>query len=191
MIRRATTADLPRLCRTGDAGVRRRSRDALALSRRRGVRGRRRRGVPVADAAMAGSGTKPGSPTTWSRSPHGFRPDDPRSVVPEPAPTDHPEQRLGPLRRHRARSMAANTPAEPHWYLNLLATHPDWQRQGLGAALIDQVERVRPRRPAALPRDRDDRQRRLLHATSASSCAASGTCPSTARTCGACSAVSD
>lgn len=30
----------------------------------------------------------------------------------------------------------ANTPPEPHWYLNVLATHPDWQRQGLGAAIV-------------------------------------------------------
>ena len=33
-------------------------------------------------------------------------------------------------------AMSANTPPELHWYLNLLATHPDWQRQGLGAAII-------------------------------------------------------
>ncbi len=32
--------------------------------------------------------------------------------------------------------MTANTPPEPHWYLNLLATHPDWQRQGFGGALM-------------------------------------------------------
>lgn len=32
--------------------------------------------------------------------------------------------------------MAEHTPDEPHWYLNMLATHPDWQRQGLGAALM-------------------------------------------------------
>jgi len=32
--------------------------------------------------------------------------------------------------------MAANTPPEPHWYLNLLATHPHWQRQGLGVLVI-------------------------------------------------------
>ena len=32
--------------------------------------------------------------------------------------------------------MEANTPPEPHWYLQLLATHPDWQRQGLGAELM-------------------------------------------------------
>lgn len=39
---------------------------------------------------------------------------------------------LGPL-------MAANTPADDHWYLQLLATHPDWQRQGLGAALMQSM----------------------------------------------------
>ena len=32
--------------------------------------------------------------------------------------------------------MDANTPPGPHWYLQLLATHPDWQRQGLGATLM-------------------------------------------------------
>jgi ribosomal protein S18 acetylase RimI-like enzyme len=32
--------------------------------------------------------------------------------------------------------MAEHTPAEPHWYLQMLATHPDWQRQGIGAALM-------------------------------------------------------
>jgi GNAT superfamily N-acetyltransferase len=32
-------------------------------------------------------------------------------------------------------ALAEHTPAEPHWYLNVLATHPDWQRQGLGAAI--------------------------------------------------------
>jgi len=36
---------------------------------------------------------------------------------------------LGPL-------MAANTPPEEHWYLQMLATHPDWQRQSLGAELM-------------------------------------------------------
>jgi ribosomal protein S18 acetylase RimI-like enzyme len=34
---------------------------------------------------------------------------------------------------------AAHTPPEPHWYLQLLATHPDWQRQGLGTALMGVV----------------------------------------------------
>jgi len=35
--------------------------------------------------------------------------------------------------------MAENTPPEDHWYLNILATHPDWQRQGLGTALMKVV----------------------------------------------------
>jgi GNAT superfamily N-acetyltransferase len=61
------------------------------------------------------------------------RPDIDFTVDP-PAP-DPPADRLerfailGPL-------MEAHTPPEPHWYLQLLATHPDWQRRGLGAALM-------------------------------------------------------
>jgi ribosomal protein S18 acetylase RimI-like enzyme len=38
--------------------------------------------------------------------------------------------------------MAEQTPQEPHWYLNVLATHPDWQRQGLGAAVIEPIGEV-------------------------------------------------
>lgn len=33
--------------------------------------------------------------------------------------------------------MEEHTPHEMHWYLQLLGTHPDWQRQGIGAALMD------------------------------------------------------
>ncbi len=36
---------------------------------------------------------------------------------------------IGPL-------MAEHSPPEDHWYLQLLATHPDWQRQGMGATLM-------------------------------------------------------
>jgi len=44
---------------------------------------------------------------------------------------------IGPL-------LAQNTPPEEHWYLQMLATHPDWQRQGLGAALMAvQFERAK------------------------------------------------
>jgi GNAT superfamily N-acetyltransferase len=50
----------------------------------------------------------------------------------------HPERRLAKFDALRA-AFAAQTPAEPHWYLNMLATHPDWQRQGLGAALLSEV----------------------------------------------------
>ena len=51
--------------------------------------------------------------------------------APAPPPPDRAERFavLGPL-------MAEHTPEEPHWYLQLLATHPDWQRQGLGADLM-------------------------------------------------------
>lgn len=37
---------------------------------------------------------------------------------------------IGPL-------MEEHTPPEPHWYLQLLGTHPDWQRRGIGATLMD------------------------------------------------------
>jgi ribosomal protein S18 acetylase RimI-like enzyme len=35
--------------------------------------------------------------------------------------------------------MAEHTPADEHWYLQLLATHPDWQRQGLGTHLMESM----------------------------------------------------
>lgn len=38
-------------------------------------------------------------------------------------------------------AMMANKPPDAHWYLQLLATHPDWQRQGLGGRLMDVVFR--------------------------------------------------
>ena len=41
-------------------------------------------------------------------------------------------EQIGPL-------MRANKPPEAHWYLQLLATHPDWQRQGLGGELMEVV----------------------------------------------------
>lgn len=61
------------------------------------------------------------------------RPETPESTDPSLAPPS-PELLdrftiIGPL-------MAQHTPTEDHWYLQLLATHPDWQRQGLGAALM-------------------------------------------------------
>jgi GNAT superfamily N-acetyltransferase len=60
------------------------------------------------------------------------RPDVDVDVGPIP---EHPEWRLARFDALRG-AMTANTPPEPHWYLNLLATHPDWQRQGLGTALM-------------------------------------------------------
>lgn len=59
--------------------------------------------------------------------------------TPEP---DHDDPRPPPPPELQARFdligpvMAANKPDGPYWYLQLLATHPDWQRQGLGAELM-------------------------------------------------------
>jgi GNAT superfamily N-acetyltransferase len=55
-----------------------------------------------------------------------------------PAPIEHPQWRLARFTAIRA-ALAAHTPPEPHWYLNLLATHPDRQRQGLGGLLMGVV----------------------------------------------------
>jgi GNAT superfamily N-acetyltransferase len=52
-----------------------------------------------------------------------------------PVEREHPPWRLERFAAIR-QLMAAHTPVEPHWYLNMLATHPDWQRQGLGASLL-------------------------------------------------------
>jgi len=61
------------------------------------------------------------------------RPEIDFSVDPPPAPP--PPDRSARMEILGA-IMSEHTPAEPHWYLQLLATHPDWQRQGLGAALM-------------------------------------------------------
>ena len=55
-------------------------------------------------------------------------------VVEPPVPAPSPElvERFTTL----GGFMADNTPPEEHWYLQLLATHPDWQRQGLGARMM-------------------------------------------------------
>ncbi|HEY5663882.1 MAG TPA: GNAT family N-acetyltransferase [Ilumatobacter sp.] len=66
----------------------------------------------------------------------GWQPPGRPEVEPDRRPAiDHPPWRL---ERFAAigEAFAQHTPAEAHWYLNMLATHPDWQRQGLGAALM-------------------------------------------------------
>lgn len=67
-------------------------------------------------------------------------PGRPQVDVEAPA-IDHPERRLAKFEAIRT-ALSIHTPEEPHWYLNMLATHPDWQRQGLGAALMGEVFRV-------------------------------------------------
>ena len=56
----------------------------------------------------------------------------------EPPQIEHPPWRLARFVAVGS-AMGEHTPPEPHWYLNMLATHPDWQRQGLGAALMGVV----------------------------------------------------
>ncbi len=56
----------------------------------------------------------------------------------DPDPVQHPDWRIARLMSVREH-LGANTPDEPHWHLNMIATHPDWQRRGLGAALIQTV----------------------------------------------------
>lgn len=62
-------------------------------------------------------------------------PGRPEPVVDDPTPIEHPDWRI---QRFRALGAAvdANTPDEPHWHLNMIATHPDWQRRGLAGALM-------------------------------------------------------
>ena len=67
------------------------------------------------------------------------RPDT--GVVRAPDDPPHTEQRLARFTA-MSPSMAEHTPEEPHWYLNLLGTHPHWRRQGLGAAVIGPIWRV-------------------------------------------------
>lgn len=48
---------------------------------------------------------------------------------------EHPDWRLERFDVLREK-MEANTPAELHWHLNMIGTHPDWQRQGLAGTLM-------------------------------------------------------
>ncbi|NNE12701.1 MAG: GNAT family N-acetyltransferase [Ilumatobacter sp.] len=58
-------------------------------------------------------------------------------VGPDPG-LEHPTWRLERFEAIGA-AVAANTPSEPHWYLHMLATDPDAQQRGRGAALMGAV----------------------------------------------------
>ena len=89
-------------------------------------------------STVGSASTRCGAPTTAPASRCGFHPGVPTSIsVLRPTARCHRRSRrcwvayaiIGTV-------LAEHTPAEPHWYLQLLATHPDWQRQGVGAALM-------------------------------------------------------
>ena len=76
----------------------------------------------------------------------------------------HPESRVAKFEALRI-AFGEHTPTEPHWYLNMLATHPDWQRQGLGAALMGEVFRIADEQGLPCYLETETRgQRRLLPA---------------------------
>jgi ribosomal protein S18 acetylase RimI-like enzyme len=62
-------------------------------------------------------------------------PGRPEAEVVDPDPVDHPDWRIDRFVALRS-AIGANTPPEEHWHLNMIATHPDWQRRGLAAALM-------------------------------------------------------
>lgn len=65
-------------------------------------------------------------------------PGRPEADVIDPTPVEHPPWRI---ERFVALVSAidSNTPPEPHWHLNMIATHPDWQRRGLAGLLMGVV----------------------------------------------------
>lgn len=63
---------------------------------------------------------------------------------PPPAPTtDTPPAPPPPDRVDRYGIIGAlldeHTPGDDHWYLQLIATHPDWQRRGVAGALLESM----------------------------------------------------
>ena len=56
----------------------------------------------------------------------------------EPTSTDVPPDDLIAKFMALRTALAENTPEEPHWYLQMVGTHPDWQRRGIGSRLINE-----------------------------------------------------
>jgi GNAT superfamily N-acetyltransferase len=70
-------------------------------------------------------------------------------IEPEPNPPAFP---AGLLERFATIGaiIGEHTPPEPHWYLNMLGTHPHWQRQGLGTMVMGPITEVCDREGLAL-----------------------------------------
>ena len=62
----------------------------------------------------------------------------------EPTSTEMPPPELLAKFVALRSGLAENTPDETHWYLQMVGTHPDWQRQGIGSRMIGEgIERAR------------------------------------------------
>jgi GNAT superfamily N-acetyltransferase len=135
MIRRATPADASRLCRT----VVRSFADDPVM----------RWLWPDDDVFFAGDGdVVRGAMAGWLSANEVWCTDDgvalavwiqPGRPSADAQPADPPPAELAQRFETLGGLMAAHTPPEEHWYLQLLGTHPDWQRQGLGAGLMDVI----------------------------------------------------
>jgi GNAT superfamily N-acetyltransferase len=141
IVRKATSADLPRLCRTmvhafaDDPVMRWLFPDDTEFFEGNGASVRflfwrwlaYDQTFTTDDSVAVAAFIPPGRPDL--------------GTAPEPNSPSHPAERIekfialgGCLQEH--------TPPEPHWYLNLLATHPHWQRQGLGALMISPIAEI-------------------------------------------------
>lgn len=65
-------------------------------------------------------------------------PGRPDAEIVDPDPIEHPAWRIERFMALRE-VMTANMPEGLHWHLNMIATHPDWQRRGLAGALMAAV----------------------------------------------------
>lgn len=137
-MRRATTSDIPRMCRTATIAF---ANDPLMrwffpepdVYWAQG---------PVAFAHLAmRSVAQQCTFTTDDGVAIGifFPPGRPNVDVDLPADASPPTPEQAARFEAITATLGAQAPEEAHWYLNVLATHPDWQRLGLGAAIIEPI----------------------------------------------------